>query len=191
MSAADSPALPLEGLPPRPVDVYREHTAKNWKSSDPESYAICLEMIREHGVTNISCLERELKALGVEKSRNTIAALMRTEFTVEQLAQLAAKNAQIAVLQGTSKMVELIPDAKKSDLMAVSMSTKMAHDIERSLNGMPTEIKAVVHVSAHDRLEAARRQVAERRDTVDVSAPIIEAEIVPVKAANDKAELRP
>jgi len=182
-----TPPLPLADLPPHPIDLWREHTAKNWKSSDPESYAICVEMIREHGITNISALERELGKLGVGKSRQTIAALMRTEFTVEQLAELAAKNAQLAVLQGTEKMVELIPDAKKSDLMAVSMSTKMAHDIERSLHGMPTEIKAVVTVSAQDRLEAARKAAAERRAALEQqSATVIEAELVPGLASATK-----
>lgn len=160
----------------RSVDEWRMHTAKNWKSSDPESYALCIEMIQEHGITNISEIQRELEKLGVEKSRQTIAALMRQEFTVEQLAGMAAKNAQIAVLQGTSKMVEVIPDAKKSDLMAVSMSTKMAHDIERSLNGLPSEIKAVVTVSAQDRLEEARKRAAAL--LAQKSETVVEAEVV-------------
>jgi len=156
----DTPALPLADLPPRPIDAWRQHTAKNWKSSDPDSYAICIEMITQHGITSISDLQRELKALEIDKSRQTIAALIRTEFSIEQLADLAAKNAAIARLQGTSKMAELIPDAKKSDLMSVGMATKMSHDIERSLNGMPTEIKAVVTISAQDRLAEARAKAA-------------------------------
>jgi hypothetical protein len=154
--------LPLE-VPPRPLDEWREHTAKNWRSSDPESYAVALEMIREHGLTCVSKLQVELEKLGVKKSRQTIAALMRNEFTTDQLSELAAKNAQIAVLQGTSKLVDLIPDAKKSDMMAVSMSMKMAHDVERSLHGMPSEIKEVRQVSAADRLEEARKMVEARR----------------------------
>ena len=59
----DTPALPLADLPPRPIDAWREHTAKNWKSSDPESYAVCIEMITQHGITSISDLQRELKTL--------------------------------------------------------------------------------------------------------------------------------
>ncbi len=85
----DTPALPLADLPPRPIDAWREHTAKNWKSSDPESYAVCIEMITQHGITSISDLQRELKTLEIDKSRQTIAALMRSEFSIEQLADLA------------------------------------------------------------------------------------------------------
>ena len=170
--------LPLE-VPPRPLDEWREHTAKNWRSSDPESYAVALEMIREHGLTCVSKLQAELEKLGVKKSRQTIAALMRNEFTTEQLSELAAKNAQIAVLQGTSKLVDLIPDAKKSDMMAVSMSMKMAHDVERSLHGMPSEIKEVRQVSAADRLEEARKMVEARR-LAERREGAMEAEVVGV-----------
>lgn len=182
----DTPTLPLANLPPRPIDAWREHTAKNWKSSDPESYAVCIEMITQHGITSISDLQRELKALEIDKSRQTIAALMRSEFSIEQLADLAAKNAAIARLQGTSKMAELIPDAKKSDLMAVSMSSKLAHDIERSLNGMPTEIKAVVTISAQDRLAEARAKAAAAKAAAleQQSSTVIEAEILSTVPSN-------
>ena len=191
----DTPALRLADLPPRPIDAWREHTAKNWKSSDPDSYAICIEMITQHGITNISDLERQLETLGVKKSRQTIAALIRTEFSIEQLADLAAKNAAIARLQGTSKMAELIPDAKKSDLMAISVATKINHDIERNLNGMPTEIKAVVTLSAQDRLAEARAKAAAAKAAAAKAAAleqqtstVIEAEIISAIPANAKAE---
>jgi hypothetical protein len=182
----DTPALPLADLPPRPFDAWRQHTAKNWKSSAPDSYAICVEMITQHGITNISDLERQLETLGVKKSRQTIAALIRTEFSIEQLADLAAKNAAIARLQGTSKMAELIPDAKKSDLMSVGMATKMSHDIERSLNGMPTEIKAVVTLSAQDRLAEARAKAAAAKAAAleQQTSTVIEAEILSAISAN-------
>ena len=189
----DTPALPLADLPPRPIDAWRQHTAKNWKSSDPDSYAICIEMITQHGITNISDLERQLETLGVKKSRQTIAALMRTEFSIEQLADLAAKNAAIARLQGTSKMAELIPDAKKSDLMAISVATKINHDIERNLNGMPTEIKAVVTISAQDRLAEARAKAAAAKAAAleQQTSTVIEAEILTSAALNVKAEQPP
>jgi hypothetical protein len=179
--------LPLD-VPPRPFDGWREHTAKNWKSSAPDSYALALEMIREHGITCVSKLQQQLKELGVDKSRQTITALMRNEFTTDQLAELAAKNAQIAVLQGTSKLVDLIPDAKKSDMMAVSMSMKMAHDVERSLHGMPSEIKEVRQVSAEDRLQAARK-VVEAKRLADRREGAVDVQVLPVGHVMADAEV--
>lgn len=166
-----------EPLPLSPVEAWRKHSAKNWKSTDPQSYALCLEMVREHGVTNISELERQLEDLGVKKSRQTITALLRTEFSTEELAQINAMTAQIAVMQGTAQMVKHLPDAKKSDLMAVAMTTKMAHDIERSLHGLPTEIREVREVSAQDKLAQLREQARQR--LAEQSAVIVEAELVP------------
>jgi hypothetical protein len=177
----ETPPLPLtlangEPLPESPVEAWRKHSAKNWKSTDPQSYALCLEMIREHGVTNISELERQLAEVGVNKSRQTITALLRTEFTTEELAQINAMTAQIAVMQGTAQMVKHLPDAKKSDLMAVAMTTKMAHDIERSLHGLPTEIREVREVSAQDKLAQLREQARQR--LAEKSAVIVEAEVL-------------
>lgn len=181
-----TPPLPLD-LPPSPVEEWRKHSAKNWRSTDPASYALCVEMVREHGIANISELQRQLKELGVDKSRQTITALIRAEFSTEELAQINAVSAQIAVMQGTAKLVEVLPDAKKSDLMAVAMSTKMAHDIERSLHGMPTEIREVREVSAVEKLnqlrEQARAKLAERSDLV------VEAEVMPAGGGNEEIRM--
>lgn len=189
---SDTPPLPLtladgEPLPASPVEAWRKHSAKNWKSTDPQSYALCLEMVREHGITNISELERQLAEVGVNKSRQTITALLRTEFSTEELAQINALTAQIAVMQGTAQMVKHLPDAKKSDLMAVAMSTKMAHDIERSLHGLPTEIREVREVSAQDRLAELRERARQR--LADRSAVVVEAEVVTPQAANDEIRM--
>jgi len=177
-----TPSLPLPDLPPCPVEEWRKHSAKNWRSTDPASYALAVEMVREHGITNISEIQRQLRELGVDKSRQTITALLRAEFNQEELSQISAMTAQIAVMQGTAKLVEVIPDAKKSDLMAVAMSTKMAHDIERSLHGMPTEIREVREVSAAEKLQQLREQARAR--LAESSGLIVEAEVVPAVREN-------
>jgi hypothetical protein len=72
--------------------------------------------------------------------------------------------------------------------MAVAVSTKMAHDIERSLHGLPTEIKEVREVRAVDKLaelrEQARQKLAERR------AQAVEGEVVPACGGNDETRIR-
>lgn len=131
----------LPGMPAPKAEAWREHTAERFLRDDPEGYARCIQLIRE-GETNKS---RLADLFG--RSRNTITALMMREFSVEQLTQLTAKRAAILTLDALDRQDEIVPEAGKRELGALSMAGKAAFEIKQLASGGPTEIRETRNVT--------------------------------------------
>jgi hypothetical protein len=127
-------------MPTPPSEAWREHTAERWLRDDPEGYARCIELIKG-GETNKSRLA-DLFC----RSRNTIAALMVREFSVEQLKDITAKRAIILASDAMDRQDELVPHAGRKELGALSMVAKSAFDVAQLASGGPTEVHEHRHV---------------------------------------------
>jgi hypothetical protein len=142
---------------------YRPHTAEHWRTEDPETYALCVQAIRD-GITSVTKLADMFK-----RSRQTVHALKWKEFTAEEIAAIIAKGSIIAAAEGVERTVELMPLAENPTQAA--MAAKMMMEVHALASNKPTSITEHRVVIAVEDFNEALEQAA----TVDVQATVIDA----------------
>lgn len=170
MNAPQQQDLPME-LPPAAPALWREHTGTRFWAQYPEQREVALEMIREG--TSLSEVARQLgPTFGKDGAgqqdglRKHLHALIVSEKI--DLSEIARYKAAAVRHEALDRAAEIIPTAGKKELGAVSMLFTQAHQVERNLGGMPTEIKVTTKLTLAD-LEAIK---ASRSPSPD--SPIID-----------------
>lgn len=177
----DTPPLPLtlpDGapLPPRPTEAWRQHTGTTLARHHPEAHAQALEMMRD-GDTLTEIAER----IGPDIGKHTpgeidgfrkILRSWRREAGIDP-SEMARELAADARHEAASSLIRNIRHAKVRDIGPVAMALTQAHNVERSLGGLPTEIKLTTKLTLAD-LEALRQPPPPRDIT-----PIIDLDPTP------------
>lgn len=178
MSTPATPTLPLKlpdgtDLPPRPSELWREHTGARLADRYPEAHAMALDLMRKgETVADVArIIAKELGRPG-EGSADGLRKIVRGWGIEARIDRTEIRRIKAAFLaeESIDKATELLDKATARDLGAVAMTFTQAHQMERNLGGLPSEIKVTTKLTLAD-LErmATQATTPPTRDVIDVT----------------------
>jgi transposase-like protein len=162
VSTFEGEQLGLPGIPAPAAEQWRDHTSERWKERAPESYAECVEDIKQ-GHLNVSALSRKFG-----RSKQTIRALRNAEFSVEQLEAIIAKKALMVVADALDKQADVISEAGPRDLGALAMVSKAGLEASKLARGQNLHLHEHLHV--HVDAATAAERLKEKARKMDLEA---------------------
>jgi hypothetical protein len=172
------PTLPLKlpdgtDLPPRPTELWREHTGTRLAEHYPQAKVAALELIREGvSVSEVARLVGPMCGKTEKGEQDGMRKIIRGWIISAgiDMTDIARLKAAILRDQALDAASELTPDAKVKDLGSLAMLLTQAHQVERNLGGLPSEIKVTTKLTLAD-LERMRTAPtpAPIRDVIDVT----------------------
>jgi hypothetical protein len=171
-----APALPFTDLPAPPEPEWRQHTGSTVGRHYPEAKADALQLIREGvSISEVARLIGPRIGRDGEGSLDGLRKIIRA-WIIEariDMSDIARVKASILRDEALERATDIMPHATKRELGSIAMMLTQAHQVERNLGGLPTEIKLTTKLTLAD-LEALRQPPPPRDIT-----PIIDLDPTP------------
>jgi hypothetical protein len=139
--------------------AWREHTGERLAERYPEAKAAALEMIRTgESVSETARIIGPLCGKLGAGEQDGLRKIIRGWIIAERIDMTEIARLKSAILrdQTLDRASELAPQAQVKDLGALAMLLTQANQVERTLGGMPTDIKVTTKLTMAD-LERLRQ----------------------------------
>jgi len=158
----DQPALPFTDLPAPPEPEWRQHTGGTVGAHHPEAKTAALQLIREG--ESISEVARRIGPLIGREGEGSLDGLRKIirAWIIEariDMSDIARVKASILRDEALERATDIMPHATKRELGSIAMMLTQAHQVERNLGGLPTEISVTTKLTLAD-LERLRQPAA-------------------------------
>jgi hypothetical protein len=152
------PPLPLtlpDGapLPPRPTEAWRQHTGTTLAKHHPEAHALALDLLRTgEDLAEVARAVAEHLGRTGEGSADGLRKIVRgwaIDAGIDR-SEIRRRKAGWVAEEGLDTATKLLDKATPRDLGSVAMTFTQAHQMERNLGGLPTEIKVTTKLTLAD-----------------------------------------
>lgn len=160
MSESTQPESLFPDLPAPTGHHWRPHTGALLARHHPQEHATVIELLREG--TSIADTARQLGKMldrNEEGQQDGLRKIVRAWAIAARLDLTDISRMKAALLrdEALEAGLKLTPNAKVKDLGAVAMTLTQANQVERTLGGMPTDIKITTKLTLAD-LHAMKAQ---------------------------------
>lgn len=182
---SDPAKLPLmqsdgSALPPPPKTALRPHTGARFWADNPEAKGVAIELLKEgESLSAIAAAIGPMCGKSGDKAKdNGIRKHLQALCVLEKIDRTEAARYRFAVLrdEAADRMLEVVPNATKKELGALSMVATQAHQIERTLGGEANVV--VEHRVTGLPTFAQLKEQAKRAVLQEKSGSVMEAEVL-------------